>query len=63
MTRYFIGKVTIGSVETDKAPNIPPKYQRHAKIFSEQELQHLPKHTVWDHAIELLPEAPDTLPG
>ena len=39
------------------------KYQQHAKIFSEQESQQLPKHTVWDHAIELLPGAPSTLPG
>ena len=62
-TRYFIGKVTIGAAETSKIPNIPLKYQRHAKIFSEQELQRLPKHTVWDHAIELLPGAPDMLPG
>ena len=62
-TRYFIGKVTIGTTETVETPNIPLEYQRHAKIFSEQELQRLPKHTVWDHAIELLPGAPDTLPG
>ena len=62
-TRYFIGKVTIRATETADTPNIPSEYQRHAKIFSEQESQHLPKHTVWDHAIKLLPGAPDTLPG
>ena len=27
------------------------------------ESQRLPDHTVWDHAIELLPGAPATLPG
>jgi Reverse transcriptase (RNA-dependent DNA polymerase) len=32
-------------------------------VFSKQESQRLPKHTVWDHAIELLPGAPNTLPG
>jgi hypothetical protein len=32
-------------------------------VFSEQASQRLPKHTIWDHAIELTPEAPDTLPG
>ena len=62
-TRYFIGKVTIGAAEAAENPLIPPEYQRHAKIFLEQESQHLPKHTVWDHAIELLPGAPDMLPG
>ena len=61
--RYFIGKVTVGNTTTEEKPNIPDQYQRHAKIFSEQESQRLPKHTVWDHAIELLPGAPSTLPG
>jgi len=32
-------------------------------VFSEQQLQRLPEHTVWDHAIELLPGAPASLPG
>ena len=54
---------TAGTTETTENSSIPPEYQRHVKIFSEQESQRLPKHTVWDHAIELLPEAPDTLPG
>ena len=61
--RYFIGKVTVGNTTTEERPNIPDQYQRHAKIFSEQESQRLPKHTIWDHAIELLPGAPSTLPG
>jgi hypothetical protein len=39
------------------------KYRRHSKVFSKQASQRLPNHTVWDHAIELLPEAPSTLPG
>ena len=37
--RYFIGKVTIGNMTTEEKPNIPDQYQRHAKIFSEQESQ------------------------
>ena len=61
--RYFIGKVTVGNTTTEEKPNIPDQYQRHAKIFSEQESQRLPKHMIWDHAIELLPGAPSTLPG
>ena len=32
-------------------------------MFSEAKSQRLPKHTIWDHAIELLPDAPATLPG
>ena len=47
----------------EEAPNIPDQYQQHAKIFSKQESQQLPKNMVWDHAIELLPGAPSTLPG
>jgi hypothetical protein len=31
-------------------------------VFSEEKSQWLPKHTIWDHAIELLPNAPNTLP-
>jgi hypothetical protein len=32
-------------------------------VFSEEKSQRLPCHTIWDHAIELLPNAPATLPG
>jgi hypothetical protein len=42
---------------------VPDEYRQHAKVFSEQESQRLPQHTIWDHAIELLPGAPNTLPG
>jgi hypothetical protein len=42
---------------------IPPEYQRHSKVFSEEASQRLPQHTIWDHAIELLDGAPTTLPG
>jgi hypothetical protein len=61
--RYFIGKVTIGATATTDHLKIPEEYQRHAKVFSEEESQRLPEHTIWDHAIELLPGAPHTLPG
>ena len=49
--------------EEETIPGLPKEYQRHYKIFSEQESQRLPGHTIWDHAIELLPGAPTTLPG
>ena len=61
--QYFIGKVTIGVPKDDATPKLPMEYQRHSKIFSESESQRLPGHTIWDHAIELLPGAPMTLPG
>ena len=62
--QYFIGRVTIGSTASNKPnPVIPKEYQRHSKVFSEVESQRLPQSTIWDHAIELLPGAPNTLPG
>jgi hypothetical protein len=39
------------------------EYQQHAKVFSEEKSQRLPKHMVWDHVIELLPNALTTLPA
>ena len=62
--QYFLGRVTIGST-TISEPNtmVPKEYQRHSKAFSEAESQRLPQSTVWDHTIELLPGAPNTLPG
>src|SRR6266567_681221 len=63
--RYFIGSVTIHPAEPKKTKEeaIPPEYRRHQKVFDEDSSQRLPRHTIWDHAIELLPNAPSTLPG
>jgi hypothetical protein len=61
--RYFIGRVTIGEAKATEEAKLPTEYRRHAKIFSETESQRLPRHTIWDHAIELLPGAPASLPG
>ena len=63
--QYFIGQVTFRQTNqiTEQIPSLPKEYQRHHKIFSKQESQRLPGHTIWDHAIELLPGAPTTLPG
>jgi hypothetical protein len=44
-------------------PGIPAEFTRHKKVFSEEDSQRLPKHTVWDHAIELLPSVLNSLPG
>lgn len=40
---------------------VPESYRMYAKVFSEQESKRLPEHKPWDHAIELHPNAPETL--
>jgi len=42
---------------------VPEEYKRHKQVFDEEKSQRLPRHSIWDHAIELLPNAPATLPG
>jgi hypothetical protein len=64
--RYYIRRATILPRELTKAnqkPDIPREYAQHDKVFSEEQSQRLPGHTIWDHAIELLPDAPATLPA
>jgi len=72
--QFYVGRVTIFPTndiphEVFEKPSqppsstIPPEYQRHSKVFSKEASQQLPGHTIWDHAIELLPGAPTTLPG
>jgi hypothetical protein len=54
----------VGRSETaENNEAVPPEYRQHSKLFSEEASQRLPQHTIWDHAIELLPGAPTTLPG
>ena len=36
---------------------------RHAKVFGEKEAQKFPGPRLWDHAIELKPNTPATIPG
>ncbi len=61
--QILLCKATIGTAqETDKT-QIPQEYAKHSKVFSEEKSQRLPKHTIWDHAIKLLPGAPSTMPG
>jgi len=72
--QFYIGRVTIFPTKDTPynafekpsqppTPTIPPEYRRHSKVFSEAASQRLPGHTIWDHAIELLPGAPTILPG
>ena len=42
---------------------LPAEYCRHAKEFREKEAQQFPVPRLWDHAIELKPNAPATIPG
>ena len=37
------------------------EFHHHAKVFSEQKSQRLPKRTVWDHTFKLLPNASKSL--
>src|SRR5712672_371109 len=63
-----IARQTISSTLAEKHDEsrsnpIPPAYQRHHKVFSEEAEQRFPEVRIWDHAIELKPGAPSTLPG
>ncbi len=40
---------------------VPTPYHRHKKVFSEEASHQFPPKQPWDHAIDLLPEAPKTL--
>ena len=57
--RYFIDRVTFHP-ESDEGnkESISEEYRHYQKVFSEEKSQRLPQHTIWDHAIELMPEAP-----
>ncbi len=61
--RLLLCKITIGTLQETDPSKIPQEYTKHAKVFSEEQSQRLPKHTIWDHAIKLLPGAPSTMPG
>jgi hypothetical protein len=64
-TKYFIGRVTIHpkQLRQQEKGKIPEEYRQHEKVFSKEKSQRLPRHTVWDHVIELLLNAPNTLPA
>jgi len=40
---------------------IPEEYRRHRKIFDEEASHRFPPSRIWDHAIDLLPDAPAAL--
>ena len=41
-------------------PTIPPQYLAFTKVFSEEVSHNFSPSHIWDHAIELKPEAPST---
>ncbi len=56
----------VGRAEATKPTNlpnsfVPPQYQKHARIFNDQESKKFPPKRSWDHAIELKAGAPATL--
>src|SRR6266478_3031800 len=61
--QILLCKATIGTAQETDGIKIPQEYVKHSKVFSEEQSQQLPKHTIWEHAIELLPGAPSTMPG
>ncbi len=60
--QILLCKTTPITTATTKT-SLPKEYAKHNKVFSEEQSQQLSKHTIWDHAIELLPGAPTTMPG
>jgi hypothetical protein len=50
-------------LRTKEETTLPHEYRRHAQVFSKQQAQRFPETRDWDHAIDLKPNAPSTLPG
>ena len=42
---------------------IPAKYHCHLSVFSKEASHRFPEPRIWDHAIELKPGAPSSIPG
>ena len=64
--RYFIGRIVIDPVEQpipSELDKIPKLYRQYSRVFSEEASYEFPPSHVWDHAIELKPGAPVSLPG
>ncbi len=61
--QILLCRATIGTAQEVDKTKIPQEYTKHSKVFSKEQSQWLPKHTIWDHAIELLPGTPSTMLG
>jgi hypothetical protein len=61
--KLYIGRIIINAENSSADPNIPEPYQQYSRVFSEDALHEFPPSCIWDHAIELKPNAPAALPG
>jgi len=64
--RYFIERIVIDPVEQStpsELDKIPEQYRQYSRVFSEEVSHEFPPSCIWDHAIELKPGAPASLPG
>ena len=59
----YLAHVTFEPEKSTPNLKILPPYQQFTKVFSEEASHEFPPARVWDHAIELKPDAPATLPG
>ena len=55
-------KLAVQAGSQKRSGEISAKYQWHSHVFSEQAVQCFPESPIWDHAIELKPNAPSTIP-
>jgi hypothetical protein len=61
--RYYIGRIIVDTKETSGDLNIPEAYQQYSRVFSEDTSHKFPPSHIWDHVIELKPNAPAALSG
>ena len=50
-------------IPLEELKTIPQKYHCHLKVFSEKATSHLPPDHLWNHTIELKPDAPASIRG
>ena len=57
--KHYIGRIIINPTkETPEDPSIPGVYWHYSRVFSEDASHEFPPLHIWDHAIELKPNAP-----
>jgi hypothetical protein len=63
--QFYVGRIVIDTERnaTTPAKGIPTQYQQFTRVFSEDASHEFPPSHLWDHAIELKPGTPSTLPG
>ena len=60
-TRGVSTDLAIKAHDRQKKTTIPLEYRRFASVFNDEESQRFPPSRLWDHAIELKPDAPSHL--